>query len=295
MRSGFGRWVLQHRGARVGLIAGLLPLPLTGVLSAAIVVAVAVAKGWREAVFDAVAAMVVLAIVTAIAGGMWSQIAISGASTWSVAILLGTLTGVYGSLTLALQVLLVIGLVGLVVFSLVVDDTIGFWEGVLSNFAQQMSELGMQFSEPDALLQLAPTMSGLVGASVVSSSMIALIIGAWWASGSGGPVFRNMFVQIRLGYVLGAVAVLAGIGTLFLPGQMAGNALLLLGVGFVFQGLAVVHWLVSTRGLPWMVLVPVYVPFFMGASISVMALFLLASVGFVDNWYNLRRAGSNVR
>ena len=125
--------------------------------------------------------------------------------------------------------------------------------------------------------------------------MIALIIGAWWASGSGGPAFRDMFVQIRLGYVLGAVAVLAGVGTFFLPGETAGNALLVLGVGFVFQGLAVVHWLVSARGLPWVVLVPVYLPFFMGASISVMALFLLASVGFVDNWYNLRRAGSNVR
>ncbi|MFW2406100.1 MAG: hypothetical protein ACN4GT_15115 [Gammaproteobacteria bacterium] len=295
MRSGFGRWILQHRGARVGLIAGLLPLPLTGVLSAAIVVAVAVSRGWREAVFDAVAAMVVLAIVTAFAGGMWSQMAISGASTWSLAILLGTLTGIYGSLTLALQVLLVIGLVSLVVFSLVVGDTIGFWEGVLSNFAEQMVELGVQFSEPDALLQLAPMMSGLVGASVVSTSMIALIIGAWWASGSGGPAFRSMFVQIRLGYVLGAVAVLAGIGTLFLPGEASGNALLLLGVGFVFQGLAVVHWLVATRGLPWIVLVPVYLPFFMGASISVMALFLLASAGFVDNWYNLRRAGSDGR
>jgi hypothetical protein len=295
VRSGFGRWVLLHRGARIGLIAGLLPLPLTGVLSAALVVAVAVAKGWREAAVDCVVAMLVLGLVTMLAGGAWAPLAVSGVSTWSIAILLGTLTGAYGSLTLALQLLLVLGLLGLAAFTIVVGDPIVFWEEALSSFAEQMAELGVQFSEPDALLQLAPMMSGLVGASVVSSSMLALIIGTWWASGSGGPPFRDMFVQIRLGYVLGGLAVLAGVATMFLPDQMAGNALLLLGVGFMFQGLAVVHWLVSARGLPWVVLVPVYLPFFMGASITVMALFLLASAGFVDNWYNLRRAGSNVR
>ncbi|MFQ5636177.1 MAG: hypothetical protein ACE5G3_12715, partial [Gammaproteobacteria bacterium] len=82
---------------------------------------------------------------------------------------------------------------------------------------------------------------------------------------------------------------------LFMPGHLAGSVLLVLAVGFVYQGLAVVHWLVTARGLPWMFLIPVYLPFFMGASIAVTALFLLAAVGFVDNWYGLRRAGTNVR
>ncbi|MFQ5635720.1 MAG: hypothetical protein ACE5G3_10385, partial [Gammaproteobacteria bacterium] len=61
------------------------------------------------------------------------------------------------------------------------------------------------------MLELAPMMTGMVAASIVMSSMVALIIGAWWAGGSGGPAFRNMFVSIRLGYILGGIAVLAGI------------------------------------------------------------------------------------
>ena len=44
-----------------------------------------------------------------------------------------------------------------------------------------------------------------------------------------------------------------------------------------------------------MFLVPVYLPFLMGPSITVMALFLLATVGFIDNWYGLRRVDSSVR
>lgn len=291
MRSGFGRWLLDHRGVRIGLIAGLLPLPLTGVLSAAIVVAVSIAKGWRAAAVDCVIAMLVLGAVTALAGGIWSQLAASGLSTWIAAIGFGVLTRAYGSLTLTLQALIVVVLIGMMGFVLAAADPILFWEEALTDFAAQMTELGVQFSEPDALLALAPMMSGLIAASAVTSCMLALIIGAWWASGSGGPGFREMFVNIRLGYILGGIAVVAGIAATLLPGHLAGNALLVLGVGFVFQGLAVVHWLVSARGLPWMVLIPVYLPFFMGASITVMALFLLAAVGFTDNWYGLRRAG----
>ena len=295
MQSGFGRWVLEHRGARIGLIAGLLPLPLTSVVSAALVVAVAIARGWRIAAVDCVIALLVLAAVTFIAGGLWSQFAASGVTTWAAALFVGALTGIYRSLTLTLQVLLVIGLLGLTAFVLVAGDPVAFWEPVLTDLMSQMGELGVQFSEPDALLQLAPMMSGLLAASAVTSSTLALLIGAWWAAGSGGPAFREMFVRIRLGYILGGIALLAGVAALFLPGGLAGNMLLVLGVGFVFQGLAVVHWVVAARGLPWMLLIPVYLPLFMGASITVMALFLLAAVGFVDNWYGLRRASADVR
>ena len=295
MRSGFGGWLIAHRGARIGLIAGLLPLPLTSVLSAAIVVAVAVARGWREAVADCVIALLVLGVVLLIAGGAWGQVLPSALSTWLIAVLLGALTGTYGSLTLTLQVLLVVALTGMVVFVLVVGDPIAFWERVLADFVAQMSEMGIEFTQPDAILGFAPFMNGLVAASVVSSSMLALLLGAWWAAAAGGPAFREMFARIRLGYVLGAVAVLAGIAALFLPVYLAGNALLVLGVGFVFQGLAVVHWLVNDRGLSPMIFIAVYLPFFLGASITLVALFVLASVGFVDNWYGLRRAVTKER
>jgi len=289
MSSAFGRWVLAYRGARIGLIACLLPLPLTGVLSAAIVVAAAIAKGWRIAVTDCAVAMLVLVGITFVAGGGWTQVAASGLSTWAMAVFLGAVTGAYGSLTLTLQALIVLGLIGLVAFVLLADDPVVFWERVLTDFAAQMQEMGVELNAPEVLVELAPIMTGLAGVSVITSSMLALVIGAWWAGGNGGPAFRDMFVNIRLGYVLGALALIAGVAALLLPGQLASNALLLLGIGFVIQGLSVVHWLVSARGMPGIVLIPVYLPIFMGASITVMMLFLLATAGFVDNWYGLRR------
>jgi hypothetical protein len=68
-----------------------------------------------------------------------------------------------------------------------------------------------------------------------------------------------------------------------------------LGIGFVFQGLAVVHWLVAARGLPWVFFIPVYLPLFLGASLLVLTLFVLATIGFIDNWYGLRRVARGER
>jgi uncharacterized protein YybS (DUF2232 family) len=77
--------------------------------------------------------------------------------------------------------------------------------------------------------------------------------------------------------------------------SLATNCLLVLSMGFVIQGLAVMHWQVAERGWPWTFLLVVYLPFFMGALLSVTALFVLAAVGFVDNWYGLRGAGTNAK
>ncbi|MFQ5635721.1 MAG: hypothetical protein ACE5G3_10390 [Gammaproteobacteria bacterium] len=143
MHSGFGRWILTHRGARIGLMAGLLPLPLTGVLSAALAVAVAIAKGWREAVVDCGIALLVLAAVTVVAGGLWSPVVVSGASTWVAAIFLGALTASYGSLTLTLQALLVLGVLGLTLFFVIAGDPVAFWERALREFAVRLDELGV--------------------------------------------------------------------------------------------------------------------------------------------------------
>ena len=273
----------------------MLPLPITSVLSAAMVVTVTIAKGWRVAATDCLLAFAVLGLVTILAGGAWQQAALSGISTWAAAMLLGALTGAFGSLTLSLQALMMVGVLALGGFTLVVDDPTAFWESILVKFAEQMSELGMPLAEPEALLGLAPIMSGLVASSIVMSSTLALLIGTWWAGGARGTDFRAMFVDIRLGYVVGGISVLAGGAALLGMGQFSGSVLLVLGIGFVFQGLAVVHWLMAARNLPWVFLIPVYVPLFLGASILVITLLMLAAIGFVDNWYDLRRAARNER
>ena len=293
-RTSFGGWLAKRRASRVGLIAGFLPLGLLGILSAAIVVTVAELKGWREAAIDCLVALAVLALLMLVLGGDWAKLAATGASAWIAAIGLGSLTGAYASLAISLQAILVVAIVGVIGFALIVNDPIGFWQEFLTGLIADLEQLGVEFAEPDALLALAPTMTGIIAASGIASSILALLLGSWWASRAGGADFKSMFLHIRLGYVIGVITLLASLAALFGLGYSAANLLMVLGVGFVFQGLSIVHWHAATRGWPGIYLIPVYLPFFMGGSFVVVTLFLLAAVGFVDNWFGLRRTGADV-
>jgi len=291
MRSAFGSWVIERRVARVVLIA--LMLPLFGIISAAIVVCVAMVKGWREGFIDCLVALVLVLGLTAVTGDGLPQVLFSCISTWGIALLMGGLTGVYGSLTLAIQVVVALCCVAILGFAVIVDDPIGFWEPILRTITEQMQQFGVELTDPNAIMGFAPVMSGLFAAGTIASSIAALLLGCWWAGGARGVTFRDLFIGLRLGTVIGGIAAVAGIGSLLGVQPLAGNLLLVAGVGFLFQGLAVVHWYVAKRKLPWFVLIPVYLPLFMGASLLFMALFLFAAVGFIDNWYSLRRAQIN--
>jgi hypothetical protein len=295
MHSGIGAWLAKRRVPRVALIGGLMPLGLMGLFSAAIVVSIANLKGWREAAMDCLIAFGILSAIVLAVGAEPAQVLVGAASTWIVAVALGGLTGTYASLTLSIQAILVIAVLGLIIFALVVPDTAVFWEEFLTDFIEQIAGLGMQVADIGPLLSLAPVMSGMMAASAIVSSLLALLLGTWWASSAGGPGFREMFLQLRLGVFIGAVAALSGIASVFGMSPEAGNLLLVLSTGFVFQGFAVMHWQVVRRGWPWPFLLLVYVPFLMGPSLAVAALFMLAAVGFVDNWYGLRRTSTEVR
>lgn len=288
MRSAFGSWLIEHRIARVSLVAALLPL--FGVISAAIVVSVAIARGWREGLADCLIALVIVMGLTALTGGGAPQVLFSSVSTWGIALLMGGLTGVTGSLTLAIQLVILLSCVAIIGFEIVVDDPTAFWEPILRVIAGQMQEFGVDLTNANALLDLAPIMSGLFVAGTIASSVVALLLGCWWSGGARNASFQDLFLGLRLGYIVGGIAAAAGVAALLGVQPLGGNLLLVAGVGFLFQGLAVVHWHVVRRGLPRVVLIPVYLPMFMGTSLMVMVLFLFAAVGFIDNWYGLRRA-----
>ncbi|MDH3978033.1 MAG: hypothetical protein OEU86_05915 [Gammaproteobacteria bacterium] len=291
MRSAFGAWLIRQRIARVALTAALLPL--FGLFSAAIVVCTAAVKGWREAGIDCAIALSLLLAITGFSGEPPQSLLFSAASTWGLALLMGGLAGQYGSLTLPIQALIMVSSLALTLFSAAVSDVQAFWAPILTGMADQLQQVGIELTDVDAIVAMAPIMSGLFAAGTVASSIAALMLGCWWAGGAKGQPFGDLFINLRLGYVIGILAALAGLGALLNLQPLSGNLLLIAGTGFWFQGLAVVHWHVVKRQLPRVLLILVYLPLFMGASLVVMALFLFAAVGFIDNWYGLRRANTD--
>ena len=287
MRSAFGNWLIERRIARVALIAALLPI--FGVLSAAIVVCVAVVKGWRVGLTDCGIALALLTGLTLLAGQVPTQALFSGVSTWGVALLLGGITGIYGSLTLAVQALVILFCIAVFGFAVITGDTAAFWQPFLQTLNEQIVAMGIELAQPDALFELAPIMTGLFAAGTIISSIMALLLGCWWAGGARSRSAGELFIEFRLGYVIGGIAVLAGIAGLFGLQPLAQNLLLTAGIGFLFQGLAVLHWHAARRQWPWYALIPFYLPFLLGPSFFVLAMLMYTAVGFFDNWFGLRR------
>ncbi len=288
MPSALGPWLIERRGVRIALVAVLLPL--FGVMSAAIVVAIALVKGWRTGLIDSLIALIVVLALATMSGTAGWQVLLSGASTWGVALLMGGLMGVFGSLTLAIQVVIALCCVAVLGFALLVSDPVGFWGPILQVIVAQMQAISVELTNEAAIMGLVPFMSGLFVAGTIVSSIAALLLGCWLAGGATSVDYRGQFLGMRLGYVIGGIAAVAGIGSLLGLQPLAGNVLLVAAVGFLFQGIAVVHWHVATRRLSWFLLIPVYLPALMGPGFLVMLLFLFAAVGFIDNWYGLRRA-----
>lgn len=293
----FGAWLAERRVPRVAFIAGFFHLGLFGIVSTGVVILAAIARGWRVALTDCLIAGAVLTGFAVLAGQPWQVFALSAGTLWPVAIALGSLTGQFGTLILPVQALLLLAALIVVVFTLSIGDPTAYWVQALGQMADQLESVGVQIGNAEVLASWAPLMTGLMAALAVISMMLALVLGSWWAGAAGGPAFGPMFRRLHLGNVLGIAAAVAGIASLAGGGQLASDLLLVLTTGFVLQGLAVVHWHARARQWPWPLLLLVYlpmIPLLAGPGIAGAAWLAVAAVGFVDNWFVLRRTGENM-
>ena len=130
--NGFAAWLLAQRARRVVFIASLFPLPVLGMISAAIVVMDAQIKGPREALLDCTLALLLLAGIAWFADMDTPILLGSAMVSWVLWLVLGTIVARTGSLTLAVQAAVIIALAGLVVFNLVIGDPVAYWANVKS-------------------------------------------------------------------------------------------------------------------------------------------------------------------
>ena len=269
-------------------IAGLFPLPGLGLLSAATVVMTAQLSGPREALTDCSLALLLLCGIAWFAGMDVPLLAVSATLSWLVWVALGALGR--GSLALAMQAAVLLALLGLVLLLVLVDDPVAYWLTMLESIYQDLVEQGM-LKEADMVaadLQTQATlMSGLVMAGTLIGSTLSLLLGSAWASAVREGNYAAQFRALRLGYVIGGLAGVAGLAELF--GLGTSGALMIFGAGFMFQGLAVVAWWANQLAWPkgwWIGLCILPVLFI---QLLLTGLLLFAAIGFIDNWYSLRR------
>jgi hypothetical protein len=297
--NGLARWLRDHRLARVGAIFVTFLLPLTNVISGAILVMAARRFGWRDAAVDAGGCLLLLAGVMQLSGGeagaMATGIAVlSAGALWGGSILAGAVLQRYQSVDLAAQAMVVMTLFGILVASLVVPDSRAFWQPVLEDLIKR-SGLPQVGGLPEGwLATVAGLMNGVIAASLLSTLVLAVMLGLWLDREPEEGNWRRQFLELRLGLVLSLATVMAAL--LLFAGfeSLGGGALLVLGTAFMTQGLAIVHWTADHRDWPRIWPLALYGPLLLGAPPAGLLLLGLAVAGLVDNGVSLRRQRSNV-
>lgn len=278
------KWlVARPHNAVLGLAVTLL-LPAPQLTSGAIMVLLILVQGIRLAVIEAIVAAPVLAVAFVLFGGTLASVIVLMAVTWVPVMLLAVSLVTMRSLTLTLQMTVIVAVAALLVFQIAVPDPTAFWQPYLDIMAAVIRENGLQL---DTELLTADVMT--ISAVLVFWMLytVALLIGYWLYQQLPVEVHDfGRFRDLNFGRVIAFTMLLASLLALVIDATWLQNVAFVTFVMFMMQGLAIIHWLHGEGILPVAALVAVYVllPF-----LQVLLVMVLALIGYADAWFGFRR------
>lgn len=272
------------------LVLAATSSPYLGFLSAALVVLLVLHDGARVAVFKAAGAGVLLAVIGVVVGTPPSMILAVAVVYWLPAVLLATLLAVTRSLTLTLQVSVLVAVIGMLAFFGVVGDPVAFWEAELGAAAEIWRNMGA--------VELADSLTE--GQAMLAAQMTMFIVTLLWTIYAatlvlGYKLFRQLpdetdrfgrFRDLNFGRVLALIMALCSVVALVTGAAWLQNIAFVMFAVFWLQGLAIVHWLHGAEILPGFAVAMVYV---LLLPLSAVVVIGLAVLGYIDAWFELRR------
>ena len=287
-------WLRQSRLLRIAAVVVTFMLPLTNILSAAVVVMTARGAGPKVAVPEVLIALAVLTGLVLAAGAAQLPAILGAAALWGGGLAAGSILRRFYSVDLAVQALVLLTMAASVLIIALGPDPRTFWQPVLEDLVKQAGLPQQSGLPPDWFATLAALMPGVIAASVLSTLLLALILGVWLDRDKDGSEWRARFLSLRLGLVL-SLALLVAVGLILLGFVVVGGALaMVLGTAFAAQGLSVIHWQAERRNWPGIWPLALYGPLLLGPPVAGLILLGVAGIGLADNGYQLRRPGSDV-
>jgi hypothetical protein len=283
----FAEWV-TGREYRAGLVAGALALiPLFGIVGSGLLVLTVLKRGgWSGWGATGVAALV-LVLAGRLGGSPAAASLFAALVLWAPAVALAGLLRRSGSLSLCVQAAMIGGLV----LTALLGASLG--QGNADWAARLMEGLRPFLADSGAGDELMRVMIGILPGALAGSLMIAALLALFigmslHASLVRPGAFGAAFRSLRVGRVLAGLAVVTMIALLFTGQLVFGSLLAVMTAGLSLQGLASIHDMSARRRWPPGIIGLVYVLliFMMGVVGP-----LLASLGVVDNWIELRGPG----
>jgi hypothetical protein len=281
--------VARPHNAVLGLAATLL-LPVLQIFSGIIMVLLVLKHGVRLAVIEAAIAAAVLIVVALVASVPAIQVVSAVVSIWLPAVLIGVALHVTRSVTLTMQVSVLVAAVATLAFYVLVGDLVAYWQPVATVLIDWARENSLH--EQAQLMEAQPAMTAdmLTMAVVLANWMlyaVYLLFGYRLFTGTPGET-RNYgrFCDLNFGRVIALImAVLSLLAFAIGAAWLQSTAFVLFAV-FWLQGLAVVHWMYTDGHLPLFVVIITYV---LMPILHVFLVIALAILGYTDAWFGYRR------
>jgi hypothetical protein len=264
--------------------------PYLGFLSSALMVLFVLRQGARTAMLQAVMAAALLAGVALLVGTPVTLVFSVAIVFWLPAVLLATVLAMTRSLTLSLQVLVLVAVAGMLGFFLLVGDPTAFWETELQAAAEVWRGLGAveladQLTEGGELLAAQMTMLIVIMFWTMYAATFSLGYGLYKQS-PGETANYGRFRDLNFGRVIALIMALCSLVAWFSGAVWLQNIAFVMFAVFWLQGLAIVHWMHAEKTLPTFAVVVVYL---LMLPLSAAVIIALAVLGYIDAWFGLRR------
>ena len=262
------------------------------IISAVVLSLLVLANGARAAgLAIAAAAAIIFAVQVLIAEVPFEMAARGLIGMWLTPLLLGMLLMYTRSLTLTLQLSVIIAVLAITAMFVVFDNPVDYWVEELTNIAAALNE-AQQYAAAAWVEAQKPYAGQLtMGAVLVywTLHIAAFVIGYKMYRQLPGerPEFGR-FRDLNLGRVIALALAIMSIASMLTDSLWVTSVAVVLFGAFWTQGLAIVHWLYSQQMMPRVGFVAVYTMLlsFILTAVTAMG---LAIFGYLDAWFNLRR------
>lgn len=267
-----------------------LVMPPVSIVSSASVALVTLRRGATEG-------LIVLACSTAIAAvlgffllGNYQFVLLYGMVLWVPVWLISIILREGRYLSLAIEVAVLLGVLGVIGAYLYNAELATMWKSILSQMVPPKAPVE---DIQHTLDVLSHYMTGIIAAASVFGLLFGLFLGRWWQAllyNPGG--FKQEFLSLNthprlaIGSILVLVVASASSGAL---SEVAWNIAILLFVLYTFIGTAVLHTIFAAMKMGRFIVPMFYITMFLIPH----AMLPVAVVGLCDTWMNLRNKISN--
>ena len=268
-----------------------LMMPPVSVVSSAAVALVTLRRGAFEGLYVLICSSLAAGLLGFLVLGNYQFALLYVIVLWLPVWLISIILREGRHLSLAVEIAILIGIVGVIGFYLYADDPAAMWKAVLLQMIPADAPVADIQRTIDILVHY---MTGVVAAGSVFGLLFGLFLGRWWQANLYNPGgFRQEFLSLdtkpRLS--IGSIAVVAV--ALASPGvisEIAWNISILLFVLYTVSGAAVLHTVFLGKKLARFMIPMLYITLFLIPH----AMLLVALIGLSDPWLNLRKKKSNI-